>query len=51
MKLPDFPNPCLCIGGLPSRTYTDSTCLAALLLIVDNQRKFEQQIGAIPKAN
>lgn len=46
MKLPDFPNPCLCIGGLPSRTYTDSTCLAALLLIVDNQRKFEQQIGA-----
>ena len=35
----------MCIGGLPSRTYTDSTCLAALLLIVDNQRKLEQQIG------
>ena len=40
------PDLCLCIEGLPSRTYTDSACLAALLLLVDGQRRVEQQHGA-----
>lgn len=40
-----FPQPSLCIEGLPSRTYTNSACLAALLLLVDGQRRIEQQLG------
>lgn len=40
-----FPHPELCIDGLPSRAYTESACLAALLLLVDRQRRIEQQLG------
>lgn len=40
-----FPQPDLCIEGLPCRAYTDTACLAALLLLVDKQRRIEQQHG------
>ncbi|MFM7547994.1 MAG: hypothetical protein ACKO8I_03800 [Cyanobacteriota bacterium] len=40
-----FPQPDLCIEGLPCRAYTDTACLAALLLLVDEQRRIEQQHG------
>lgn len=40
-----FPQPDLCIEGLPCRTYTDTACLASLLLLVDEQRRIEQQHG------
>lgn len=45
MNTRHFPHPELCIDGLPSRAYTESACLAALLLLVDRQRRIEQQLG------